>query len=574
MLTVVVHEKGGKTRRVEFTGDAFMVGRGEDNSLILDRANVSTNHLRLRRKEGGIEALDLDSTNGTYVNGRRLTTPRVVRRSDRIYLGDFILMLEGDDPAIAPRERVELKLPGDNAKTPVAVPPPGRDPGVPLPGVDDFESAHVMTSARRVAAPGLESAYLDKIVNRVLETVMVNIRRLDPLQAASISDDDQVEVARLIDALLNEMKATGQIEEGVDLESLKARITRELVGLGPLDELMKDESVAEIHIVGGGPIRVVRESSDGGQSELTDRRFSGDKALSLATLRLARAWGLLIEGAQVIEGKVADGFFMYGLLPPNAVATPVLSLRRARTDANNLAALVQEGVLSNNMRDVLSAAIKGKRRILVCASGGVNLDRFMGALVGEVPDGMRVACISDTGRLGANRRGWIQVRRIEDRGDTLGLSDALGLLLRGGLDLLVSQRCRHEDAAAVIDAISGATGGAMVSLWGIDSAHALSRLSALSTVASGAITALTVALARSVDLLIRLGVGVNQEPMQVIEMVEPRVKEGDQVVHMPIFSAQKKAEGGTDFRPSGTVPLFARDLSDAGIAVPVSIFKP
>lgn len=573
VLTVVVHEKGGTTRRVEFTGDAFMVGRGDDNSLILDRANVSTNHLRLRRRDGSVEVMDLDSTNGTYVNGRRLTAPRPVRRSDRIYLGDFILMLEGDDPAIAPRKRVEMKVPGKDAKDTVAVPAPGRDAGVPLPGAD-YEDAHIMTSARRVAAAGLESKYLDKIVNRVLETVLVNIRRLDPFVAATISNEDQAEVARLIDALLNEMQATGQIEEGVDLDALKGRITRELVALGPLDELMKDESIVEIHAAGGGPIRVIRESSDGGQSELTDRRFSGDKALMLTIQRMARAWGFLVEGAQVLEGKVADGFFMYGLLPPNAVQTPVLSLRRTKTDANTLAALVNEGVLSNNMRDVLSAAVKGRSRILVCASGGVNLDRFMHALTNEIPDGMRVACISDTGRLGASRRGWVQVRRIADRADTLGLSDALGLVLRGGLDLLVSQRARHEDAAAVIDAMSGATGGAIVSLWGIDSAHALSRLSALSTVASGAISALTVALARSVDVLIRLGVGVNQEPMQVIEMVEPRVKEGDQIVHMPIFRAQKKSEGGVEFTPTGTVPLFARDLNDAGIAIPLTVFKP
>ena len=571
MLHVVVHEKGGKTRRIEFTGDAFLVGRGDDNTLILDRANVSTNHLRLRRKEGGIEVLDLDSTNGTYVNGRRLLHPRMVRRADRIYLGDFILMLEGDDPAIAPRDRAELKVEGGNGRTPIGIPATTRGADDPLPGLED---GNILTSARRVAAPGIESAYLDKIANRILETVLVNVRRLDPLHAPDVSDDDKEEVARLIDALINEMRATGQIEEGVDVDALKARITRELVELGPLEEFLKDETVVEIHAVGGGPLRVIRESSTGMNTELTDRRFSGDKALALAVQRQARKWGFLVEGAQILEGKVGDGFYMYGLLPPTAVRTPVMSLRRTRTDAGNLAALVQEGVMSHDMRDLIAAAVRGRRRILVCASGGVNLDRFMGAIAGEIPDGMRVACISDTGRLGASRRGWIQVRRIADRGDTVHLSDALGLILRGGLDLLVSQRCRHEDAAAVIDAISGATAGTIVSLWGIDSAHALSRLSALSTVASGAISALTVALARSVDLLIRLGVGVNQDAMQVIEVVEPRVKEGDQIVHMPIFRAMKSADGGTDFRATGTVPLFLRELTEAGITLPTRIFEP
>ena len=337
MLQVVVHEKGGKTRRVEFTGDAFSVGRGEDNSLVLDRANVSTHHLRMRRKDGSIEVVDLDSTNGTYVNGRRLNEARPVRRSDRIYLGDFILMLEGDDEAIAALDRVELKIEGKPGRTPLSVPPASGALGAPLPGAS--ESGDVMTSARRVAAAGVESKYLDKIANRVLETVLVNVRRLDPLVAPDISEEDQREVARLIDALLNEMKATGQIEEGVDLDALKGRITRELVDLGPLADLMKDETVREIHAVGGGPIRVVRESSGGARSEMTDRRFSGDRALSLCIQRQARARGFLVEGAQVLEGKVSDGFYMYGLIPPNPVRTPVLSLRRTLSDANNPAAL-------------------------------------------------------------------------------------------------------------------------------------------------------------------------------------------------------------------------------------------
>lgn len=580
MLAVVVHEKGGKTQRFPFETDQFTVGRDEDNDLLLDRANVSKFHLRFRRQQGAVEAVDLDSTNGTYVNGRKITKPRRVRRADRIYVGDFILMLEGDDPAIAPRERAELPVTGKDGKarrTSVGVPQPETERGEALPGLeaDDEEDDTLMTSARRVAAAGVESAYLDRIASRVLQTAVINIRGVDPLNSAQVGDEDRDKAKALIDSMLADMRRSGEIEEEVDLEQLKGRIARELLELGPLTELMQDDEVVEIQVVGGGPVRVVREHSHkSSRAEIVERRFSGDRALGLACRRLARQWGFLVEGAQILEGKVSDGFYMYALLPPTQVQSTVVNLRRARTDANNLSALVQEHVLSEDMREVLRAAIRGARRILVSASGGTNLDRFMNALTGEVPDEMRVVCISDTGRLGANRRSWVQVRRISDPSDTVNLSDALGILLRGGVDLLVSQRCRHEDAAAVIDAISGATAGSVVSLWGIDSAHALSRLAALSTVASGAIGALTVALARSVDLLVRVSVGVNGEAMQIIELVEPRVKEGNQIVHMPIFRAMKTQDDSTEFRPTGTVPAFIGELTERGISVPMNVFKP
>ncbi len=583
MLKVVVHEKGGRTQRFNFETDQFAVGREDDNDLVLDRVNISKYHLRFRRHQGRVEVLDLGSTNGTYVNGRKVAEPRSVRRSDRIYVGDYILMLEGDDDSIAPVQRSEIVVAGNESHPQtraVAVPPPERAQGEALPTDDAPEplsrliddDSDLLTSARRVAPAGVESTYLDRIANRVLQTVLVNVHGLDPLQSAEISSEDRETATRLVDGLLRDMERAGELEEGVAIDSLRDAILRELVELGPLTELMRDQQIREIQVAGGAAIRIVRDRSGGGaEIELTPRRFSGDRAVVLAVQRMARRWGFLVEGSQVLEGKVDDGFSMYALLPPSQVRNPVLNLRRNRTDANNLTSLVQEGVLSPDMAELIAAAIRGSRRVLVSASGGTNLDRFMGALVGEIPDELRVACISDSGRLGAGRRGWLQVRRIADPSDTLGLSDALGVLLRGGLDMLVSQRCRHEDAAAVMDAFAGATRGAIVSLWGIDSAHALWRLAGLSTVAAGAIGALTVSLARSVDLLIRLNVGVNQEAMQVIEVIEPRVKAGDQIVHVPIFQAVREAEA-TGFKPTGEEPRFIRELAEQGIAVPTRMF--
>lgn len=586
MLKVVVHEKGGRTQRFNFESDQFSVGREEDNDLVLDRVNISKHHLRFRRSQGSIEIIDLGSTNGTYVNGRKVAQPRPVRRADRIYVGDYILMLEGDDTAIAPVQRSEIIVAGDAAhpeRRAVAVPPPLRDNGevlepqpvpTPLAHLTADDADDILTSAKRVAAAGMESTYVDKVVNRIIQTALANINSLDPVREAEVTEEDTAATNSLIDSLVADMRRSGELEEDFETAAITGQAKRELLELGPLSELMKDDTVREIQVVGSGSIRVVHQRAGGrAEIELTGRRFSGDRALVLAIHRMARTWGLLHEGSQVLEGKVDEGFWMYALLPPTQVRHPVLNLRRQRTDASNLAALVQEGVLSADMAELLSAAIRGSRRIMVSASGGTNLDRFMGALVGEIPDELRVCCISDSGALGEGRRGWLQVRRMADPADTIGLSDALGVLLRGGVDILVSQRCRHEDAAAVMDAFSGATRGAIVSLWGIDSAHALWRLAGLSTVASGAIEALTVSLARSVDLLVRLNVGVNEEGLQVIEIIEPRVREESEIVHAPIFRAVRAEDGTSKFEGTGEEPSFIAELAERGIAVPQRMFE-
>ena len=582
MLRVVVHEKGGRTQRFDFDGDHFNVGREEDNDLVLDRANISKHHLRFRRADGRVEVLDLESTNGTYVNGRRVRDPRPVRRPDRIYVGDYILMLEGDDESIVPVERKEIMVTGPDGKPQtrqIDIPPRIRDANTPLPPpvtrshASDDDSG-LLTSARRVPPPGVESSYLDKVANRILHTVLTNVHALEPLHSPEILPETAKETVSLVESIIADMGRADELEEGVQIEALKSQVLRELLELGPLTELMSDPDIREIQVVGSGPIRVVRDAvSEGAQAELTNRRFSGDRALILAVQRLARKWGFLVEGSPMLEGKVDHGFTMYSVLPPTQLRSPVIHFRRAHSDANNLDSLVQEGVLSTNMAAYLRAAIRGCRRILVCASGATDLDRFMGAMVGEVPDELRVVAISDSGQVGRSRSSWAQVRRVVDPADALTLSDTLGVILRGGVDLLVSQRTRHEDAAAVMDAFAGATRGAIVSLWGIDSAHGLWRLAGLSTVASGAIRSLTVSLARSVDVLIRLSVGVSGEAMQIVEVIEPRVPGGEDIVHQPIFVAERNADGVTRFVPSGEVPRLVDHLQQAGITVDRTIFQ-
>ncbi|TPV95013.1 MAG: FHA domain-containing protein [Myxococcales bacterium FL481] len=577
MLTLVVHEKGGKTRRVGFGGDHFTVGRDDQNHLVLDRTNVSKQHLRLARRDGTIELVDLGSTNGTYLNGRKLRAPAAVRRSDRIYVGDYILMLEGDDPAIRPRQVAEIDVRGPDGallRTSITLPTSANETGQALPGVDPVAGDPVLTSARQVAAAGTESRALDGVVRQVLETVLVNLGNLDPFVAAKPSKEDRREASSLVDSLLAEHVGGGRIDEAADTEGLRRRVLAELLDLGPLDAIMAREDVREIHVVGNGRIRVVRASEhDGVTVGLSDHSFSCNRAVTLVMHRLARRRGFLVEGANVVEGRVDNGFYLYGLVPPSQVRVPVMSLRRTRTDARNLDALVQEGVLSPQMATLLSAAARGCRRIVICASGGVNLDRFVGALLGEVPDELRVVCVSDAGRLGIDRPGWIQVRRLAQPGDAIGLADTLGVLFRGGVDLLASQRCRAEDAASVLDALSGAATGVVVSTWGVDAEHALTRLAAMGARAGCSVPALTSALARSVDLVVRLGVGVNRERLQVLEVSEPRVRDDDNPTQVSLFHASLASDGTTRFSATGNVPQFVSQLADLGEAIPNAVFQ-
>lgn len=93
MLSVTLMERGGESRRLSFEKSEIVVGRVVGNDIILSKGNVSKRHCRIAVKDGRVVAVDLQSTNGTYVNGRRINAPQPVRPTDRVYIGDFILQV-------------------------------------------------------------------------------------------------------------------------------------------------------------------------------------------------------------------------------------------------------------------------------------------------------------------------------------------------------------------------------------------------------------------------------------------------------------------------------------------------
>jgi len=137
MFAVIVKEKGGEQRRLEFDKAEITIGRVQGNDVILPKGNVSKRHARIVLKDGKFITVDLKSTNGTYVNGRKIASPAVVKTGDNIYIGDFILSVEalsGAAAVAAPApaaEAIPADAPPRRPPPPPAARPIGADPGGP-----------------------------------------------------------------------------------------------------------------------------------------------------------------------------------------------------------------------------------------------------------------------------------------------------------------------------------------------------------------------------------------------------------------------------------------------------------
>jgi pilus assembly protein CpaF len=127
MFTIVISEKGGAERRETFDKNEINVGRVQGNDLMLPKGNVSKHHARLLYRDARFIVTDLKSTNGTYVNGRKISQATIVREGDKIYIGDFVLRLETGQKPPGYVEDEPLSAP----LAPAHVGPVSRDAVVP-----------------------------------------------------------------------------------------------------------------------------------------------------------------------------------------------------------------------------------------------------------------------------------------------------------------------------------------------------------------------------------------------------------------------------------------------------------
>ena len=118
MIKLTMTEKGGEPRALSFDKDEITIGRVSGNDIVLPKGNVSKRHSRLTLKDGHVDIVDLKSTNGTYVNGKKITDVTPVGATDRVYVGDFLIMIDGLAGEV-----------GSLARRMPPPPPPPRAPG-------------------------------------------------------------------------------------------------------------------------------------------------------------------------------------------------------------------------------------------------------------------------------------------------------------------------------------------------------------------------------------------------------------------------------------------------------------
>jgi len=305
---------------------------------------------------------------------------------------------------------------------------------------------------------------------------LIERRRADAVAGRSAGVDLERSVAELVDdhaAVLSERRRA----------RIRELILRDTVGLGPLEELISDPAVEEVMVNGPDEVYVERR----GRIERTDIRFGSEQALRDAIERILAPLGRRVdELSPMADARLADGSRVNVVIPPLSVDGPALSIRRfggARPDPDEL---VGSGTLTPELRDLLAAAVRARRSLLVSGGTGSGKTTLLNALSTYIDPAERVITIEDAAELRLRQPHVVRLESrppsVEGRGEVT-IRDLLRNALRMRPDRIVIGEVRGREALDLLTALNTGHDGALSTVHANSPLDALRRLETLALMA-------------------------------------------------------------------------------------------
>jgi pilus assembly protein CpaF len=291
-----------------------------------------------------------------------------------------------------------------------------------------------------------------------------------------------------------------------DREILVARVLRDTVGLGPLEDLLADPSVEEVMV--NGPDRVYVERA--GRIAPAGATFADEEELRNAIERILAPLGRrLDELSPMVDARLADGSRVNAVIPPLAIDGPILSIRRFGAERPGARELVELGTLSEAHLARLEEAVRSRRSILVSGGTGAGKTTLLNALSGFIAADERLVTIEDAAELRLQGRHVVRLESrpagVEGRGEVT-IRDLLRNALRMRPDRIVIGEVRGPEALDLLAALNTGHRGALSTVHANSPADALARLETLALMAGLGLSheAVAAQVRRGIDLVIQI----------------------------------------------------------------------
>lgn len=427
--------------------------------------------------------------------------------------------------------------------------------------------------ARRVNAPITSpqaGSYFDlktRVQNKLLS-------ELDPAMDITRTD----EVRRTIQDLFEQILA----EENIVLSRperarLFEQIAAEILGFGPLQPLLEDETITEIMVNGAKNIYIERK----GRVHRVPVTFENNDHVMRIIDRIVAPLGRRIdESSPYVDARLPDGSRVNAVIPPISLVGPVLTIRKFSRNPITVEQLIQFGTISPEAIQFLKACVEARLNVVISGGTGSGKTTFLNVLSGFIPGDERIITIENAAELQLRQEHVVTLEsrppNIEGRGE-ITIRDLVVNSLRMRPERIIVGEIRDEAALDMLQAMNTGHDGSMTTLHSNSPRDSLARLETMTLMAGMDLPsrAIREQVASAIDLI------VHQERMRdgtrkVVNITEISGMEGEVITMTDIFVFEQTGiENGQivgRLRPTGLRPKFMDKIEAAGINLPPSIF--
>ncbi len=457
-------------------------------------------------------------------------------------------------------KRIESSRPG------TAPGAPGSSPaGPPGPGMPSGVSGQRLLSQ----APVRES--LREVKFRIQSRV---IQDLDP----KLDLANQVEVRRQIEEIFGRVID----EEGLALTRAERvrmleQITDEIIGLGPLEPLLRDETVTEIMV--NGPRQVYIERS--GRLELTNVVFQNDDHVMRIIDRIIAPIGRRIdESSPMVDARLTDGSRVNAIIPPLSLIGPVITIRKFSASPFTVDDLIRFGTATPEMFDFLRACVEARLNIIVSGGTGSGKTTTLNVLSSFIPNDERIVTVEDAAELQLRQEHVVTLEsrpsNIEGKG-AVPIRELVKNCLRMRPDRIIVGECRGGEALDMLQAMNTGHDGSMSTGHANSPRDMLARLETMVLMAGVdlPLRAIREQVSAAVDLIVHQS-RMKDGTRRIEYITEVQGMEGDVVVMQDVFLFEQTgvADGKIvgRLRPTGIRPKFVEKFEVMGIHLPRGLF--
>ncbi len=431
-------------------------------------------------------------------------------------------------------------------------------------------NASAERGVQRRPVPQARDAYMD-LKNRVQNRL---IAEMDPAMDVSRTNDVRQTIKTMYDEILQEESIIlGRRER----DALFEVIVAEILGLGPLEPLLADESISEIMVNGSKKIFVERS----GRIQRVNVAFESDEHLMRIIERIVAPLGRRIdESSPTVDARLKDGSRVNAVIPPISLQGPILTIRKFFKQPLTVEDLIRFGTVTEESVEFLRAAVVAAVNVIVSGGTGTGKTTFLNVLSSYIPAEDRIITIENAAELQLRQEHVVTLEsrppNVEGRGE-IAIRDLVINSLRMRPDRIVVGECRGGEALDMLQAMNTGHEGSMTTIHANNTRDALSRLETMVLMAGMELPhrAIREQVAAAIDMIVQLE-RLRDGSRRVVSITEVQGMEGDVITTADIFKFEQSGyENGRvigKLRPTGIRPKFIDRIEQSGIHLPPSIF--